>query len=443
VTIVWLSRGGALGAALLAVLLFLLSSSAAPESADAAGQEEVRALWVDAFHDGIKSPAQVARLVSDARRANVNTLLVQVRKRGEVYYLGGTEPRAPDQPAGYDALRAILDAARNGSPRLEVHAWIPAYVIWSARDTPPLDPNHPFNRHGLSVSGEDNWLMLRDDGESWTGEGYWLDPGHPAVADYTVTLATDLVSRYDVDGLHLDRLRYHQGDGLGGGVWDRRWGYNPASVIRFDLDNGRVGQPDSNDPLWAQYRRDKVTDLLRRVRESSLAVRPGLKISAALIPWGAGPRTDAEWARSPAYAYVFQDWRSWLEQGLLDQGYVMNYNREAMPNQTAWLDQWLAWQRSHTYGRQLIAGLGIYLNTPADSVKQLRRALASGPNGARLAGVALYSYASPDLSRLNTDPADNTPDGFMWDLLTQPLPDNDHSPPFAEPAAVPPMPWRQ
>ena len=410
----------------------------------AAGQEsgQVRALWVDAFHDGIKSPEQATKLVADARRANINTLLVQVRRRGDVYYAGSPEPRAADQPASYDALRTLLDAAHSGSPRLEVQAWIPVLAVWGNRNAPPTDPNHLFNRHGSGATGDENWLMLRDDGEIWAGEAYWLDPGHPAVAAYLVDLMTDLVRRYDVDGLHLDRLRYHQGDGVGGGAWDRRWGYNPASVIRFDGQYGRAGQPDPNDPVWAQFRRDQVTDLLRRIRESALAARPTLKISAALVPWGAGPVTDADWLSTPAYAYVFQDWRSWLEQGLLDQAYTMNYNRESSPDQAAWLDRWLAWEHGHTYDRQVIAGLGVYLNSPLDTIRQVRRAQAPGTDGSRLAGVALYSYASPDASRINTDPSDDSPDGLLWDLLTRPAVENDFSPPFAEAVGVPSLTWR-
>ena len=54
-----------------------------------------------------------------------------------------------------------------------------------------------------------------------------------------------------------------------------------------------------------------------------------------------------------------------------------------------------------------------------------------------LAGVALYSYASPDASRANADPGDDSPDGFMWDVLTRPAPENDFAPPFAEPVAAP------
>jgi uncharacterized lipoprotein YddW (UPF0748 family) len=409
----------------------------APAAVEAEGAAEVRALWVDAFHDGIKSPAQVRKLVAEARRANVNTLLVQVRRRGDLYYPGGPEPLAADQPPGYDALRTLLEAAHNGSPRLEVHAWFATYPIWGSRDTPPSDPNHPLNRHGPAAMGDENWLMVRDDGESWTNYGYWLDPGHPAVTNHIVQLATDLVNRYDVDGVHLDIVRYFEG------ARDRRWGYNAASVNRFNGEYGRSGQPDPNDPLWVQFRRDRVTDLVRGVRESALAVRPAVKISAAVIgSWGGGPRSDSDWSKTSAYSYLFQDWRSWLEQGLLDQAYVMSYFREFEPTQAAWLDEWLAWSRSRGYGRQVVAGLGVYLNSPADSIRQVRRALAPAADGARLAGVALFSYAVPDSSRNNADPADNSPDGFMWDVLTTPLAENDFNPPFAEPVAVPAMPWR-
>jgi uncharacterized lipoprotein YddW (UPF0748 family) len=426
------------------LLLGLLLASAAtalhgavPQPAQAQSVAEVRALWVDAFHDGIKSPAQVRKLVADARRANINTLLVQVRKRGDLYYLGGLESPARDQPAGYDALRTLLDAAHDGSPRLEVHAWFATYPVWGSRDDPPSDPNHPFNKHGPAAAGDENWLMLRDDGESWTNYGYWLDPGHPGVSSHLVELAKDLVNRYDVDGVHLDIVRYFEG------ARDRRWGYNATSVNRFNTDYGRSGQPEPNDPLWVQFRRDRVTDLVRGVRESALAVRPTVKISAAVIgSWGRAPRSDAEWLKTTAYSHLFQDWRGWLEQGLLDQAYVMSYFREFEPSQAAWLDEWLEWNRSRAYGRQVIAGLGVYLNSPADSIKQVRRALASGADGSRLAGVALYSYAVPDSSRNNADPADNTPDGFMWDVLTQALAENDFSPPFASPVAVPGMPWR-
>ena len=67
--------------------------------------DELRGLWVDAFHDGIKTPAQTAQLVADARAGNFNALFVQVRKRGDAYYQSTLEPKATDiSPAGYDPM---------------------------------------------------------------------------------------------------------------------------------------------------------------------------------------------------------------------------------------------------------------------------------------------------------------------------------------------------
>jgi uncharacterized lipoprotein YddW (UPF0748 family) len=429
---------------LLGVLATVLSGvwSGGATAARAAGQPaSVRALWVDAFHDGIKSPAQVQKLVTDARRANINTLVVQVRRRGDVYYVGGPEPLAADQAAGYDALRTLVNAARSGSPRLEVQAWIPVYPIWSNRAALPSDLNHVFNRHGPSAQGEEMWLMTRDDGETWANDGYWLDPGHPGVQAYLIDLATDLVRRYEVDGIALDRIRYYEGSKPNGGP-DRRWGYNPTSVMRFDWATGRAGQPEPNDPAWAQYRRDRVSDFLRELRSSVLAVRPELKVSAAVLPTGRGPGSDADWANTLAYSYIFQDWRAWLEWGLLDQAFVMNYSREANPTEVAWLDQWLAFERTHTYGRQVVPTLALYLNQPPDIMRQIRRVLSGGQDGSRLSGVGLYSYATPDLTRYNGDPGDDTPDGYVWDLLTRPFGENDQNPPFPEPSSLPGMSWR-
>ena len=100
----------------------ILPLSATPASAAAAPQ--YRALWVDAFHPGIKSAAQIEKLVADAKRANVNTLIVQVRKRGDAYFNKSIEPRASDiqGPIDFDPLAYLLRLAHSATPRIEVHA---------------------------------------------------------------------------------------------------------------------------------------------------------------------------------------------------------------------------------------------------------------------------------------------------------------------------------
>src|SRR5439155_22669570 len=109
-------------ASILAAIAFLSGFSTPAQAASAPGQ--YRALWVDAFHDGMKSPAQVEKLVADTKRANLNTLIVQVRKRGDAYFAHSIEPRATDivGPSDFDPLDYLLRLAHASTPRIDVHA---------------------------------------------------------------------------------------------------------------------------------------------------------------------------------------------------------------------------------------------------------------------------------------------------------------------------------
>jgi uncharacterized lipoprotein YddW (UPF0748 family) len=387
---------------------------------------EFRGLWVDAYRDGFKTPEQVDRLLVDARRANVNALLVQVRRRGDSFYARSLEPRTEDPglAPGFDPLAYLIDKAHNSEPRIEVQAWVVAMTIWGSKDRPPVDPSHAFNQHGLGATGPNDWLTHREDGTSWSN-GYFLDAGHPDAARYTTDVLLNMIREYDLDGLHLDYIRYpERADGLS-------WGYNDTSIARFNAQNGRTGRPAGNDPLWNQWRRDQVTNLVRGIYQGALAIKPQVKISAAVIPWGDGPRTDADWQKTAAYSSVFQDWRAWLEEGILDQAMPMNYFRETTGNQAAWFDHWVAWERDHAYGRQIIPAVALYMNEPADSINQIRRALAASPNGNKVAGVALYSYGA---TRAGTPEDSSTPASLsaqVWSALVNTDPANGGQPPFA------------
>jgi len=347
---------------------------------------ELRAIWVDAFHDGFKTRAQVDDLVAWARSANLNALFVQVRRRGDAYYLKSFEPRAedPDLAPGFDALQYLIDRAHQGPQRLQVHAWLATLPIWWQRDVPPQAPNHPFNTRGPSASPDDTWLMYRDDGEAWASGMYYLDPGNPDVARYTTDVYLNVLRNYDVDGIHLDQVRYFEGDSL-------RWGYNPTSVARFNqrFERDPATQPAPKDPQWIAWRRDQVTSLVRGIYMQAKALKPTVAITAAVVTWGEGPQTADDWERQPPFTSALQDWRSWLQEGIVDYLLPMDYYRES-GQQGAWFDRWTQWQVSHTGTRGVVLGLGSYLNSADGSLAQLDRARTLGA-----LGVALYSYAVP------------------------------------------------
>jgi uncharacterized lipoprotein YddW (UPF0748 family) len=243
--------------------------------------QEIRAVWADGFHAGIRTAQEADQLVADARNANLNTVIVQVRRRGDSLYAKSIEPPAEDpayDPA-FDGIAYVIEAAHRAG--LQVHAWINAMPIWRGNQPPPKDPAHVFRQHGLSAKGEDFWLTCSPEGEARFPVGYFIDPGHPAARDHLENIYLNIVRNYHVDGIHFDYIRYPETEskaGRGSPV-----GYNPASLARFRRQTGRSDTPAPDDGQWTAWRLKQVTQLVRRIYIEAKAIRPDIKISAATI----------------------------------------------------------------------------------------------------------------------------------------------------------------
>jgi uncharacterized lipoprotein YddW (UPF0748 family) len=390
-------------------------------------------LWVDGFHAGIRSAEEVAQLIRDAKRANVNTLIVQVRRRGDALYAKSFEPPAED-PAydgKFDGLAAVLDAAH--AEGIEVQAWINATPIWRD-EVPPKDPRHVYNLHGPAQTGEENWLTRSPKGETRFPVGYFLDPGHPAAADYLVRVYLNIVRNYAVDGIHFDYIRYPETDERlerGAGV-----GYNETSLARFRRATGRTDTPAPDDARFTEWRRQQVTQLVRRIYIEAKALRPGLKVTAATIAWGKPPRSERDFLGMSPGQRIFQDWNAWLKEGILDMAIPMNYAREADPTVRGWFDGWIRWEKRYRNGRQIAVGIGAYLNPKESNLAQLGR--VRKPEGNQRAdGISLYSYSSMYASpRQEPSAPAQTPPTDRFEYLSQ-----GANAPFARPVPVPRMPW--
>lgn len=361
---------------------------------------EIRALWVDEFHAGIRTPEEADQLVASAQRCNANTLFVQVRGRGDALYLQSSEPPRED-PAydpHFDALEYVLKAAHRAG--LEVHAWINAMPVW--RDPqPPIDSRHVFLQHGLGKSGDDDWLTHSPQGETKFPVGCFLDPGHPGAAAYLADVYLNIVRHYPVDGIHFDYIRYPETDGRlprGAPV-----GYNAKSLARFQKVSGRGDIPAPDDAQWTVWRRQQVTQLVRRVYIEAKAINPKIKVSAAVIAWGRPPRSKKDFNETAPMQRIYQDWRGWLEEGILDLAVPMNYARERDPVVRGWFDGWIRWEMHNKSHRQVAVGLGAYLNPPASTLAQIQRARNPDKNHYS-DGISLFSYFAPFATTVSPPP---------------------------------------
>src|SRR6266511_993407 len=404
---------------------------------EAQPRSEVRGFWVDTFNTSLNNHTDVTTVVSRALAANANTIFAQVRRRGDSWYLNSLEPLADRTPLapGFDPLQdLILEAHANG---LEVHAFVIVNAIWNRAPNlfPPIDPNHVFNLHGgydlatnTITQTPDNWLTrtLIADGTPGTGialqghrfgSEFYIDAGHPDAALYTVNVLMHLVGNYDIDGLHLDRIRYPEisiaGQTPSSGT---SVGYNATSIARFQRRYGiapGAPPPAQNDPLWNQWRRDQVTGLVRRIYLDAIAIRPRVKPSGAFIAFGSGPTTEAGWLSAEAYWRVYQDWRAWTEEGIIDVAIPMIYQREHQTSGRTAFDRWNEWVRNHQYDRSAMMGVGAFLNSIEGSLLQVRRALQPSALGNRTIGVNLFSMATSNVAvtanPLSIPPGQNTP----------------------------------
>lgn len=379
--------------------------------------QELRGLWADAFHDGMKTSSQVTQLVAGARAANLNAVFVQVRKRGDAYYNSTLEPKAADvSPQSFDPLADLIAKANTGGPRIEVHAWIVTYNIWNNQKTPPPQQTHPYNLHP-------DWLSPNQTGTTWANGNYQFDPGHPAVQQHTFDVCMDIITRYPVDGIHFDYIRYPDD---GSRVDYQPWGYNPVAVERYQKQQQVSKVPVPGDAAWLQWRRDQVTALVRKVYLNAWAVKSDVRVSAALIAYGvSAPGPDlASWQDTEAYSRTLQDWRGWMEEGILDLGCAMLYRDES--RYPGSFGSWSDYIKDRQYHRAAATGMGWYLNSIGNTITQFGQARDTSTGGKLGAGIVGYSYGVPN--------KDGVPQESTWEQFV--------AGPLSSTADVPQMPWK-
>ena len=390
---------------LLSALVLAIAPLTGQHAAGPAVPENVKGLWVP--RTALASADGITSAVRSAQAGGFDTLLVQVRGRGDAYYNGGLEPRAAElqrQPASFDPLATTLTAAHAAG--LRVHAWVNVNFVSSAVEM-PIASTHLVHRHP-------EWLMVPRDlarelskvpeaSPSYAGriarwtraqtsvEGLYVSPVIPASADYIDAVIRDLTTRYDLDGIHLDYIRYPSDrfDYSRAAIREFRDTIRPTlpAAARRDLDEREpidpLAYPDSFQDEWRAFRTGRLTALVARLRTTIKTVRPSALVTVAAAP-------DIDEARE----HRLQDWGAWLRAGLIDAICPMAYTAEA-----AQFAEQIAAVRAAAGTAAVWAGIGAYRMPPAQTIAHIEAARRLGA-----AGVVLFSYDSL------VDPQQSAPD---------------------------------
>lgn len=383
---------------------------------------ERRAVWVTRYDwtqfNTVPTPESIDALVAKVAGAGFNTIFFQVRAAGDAYYASDLEPWAArltgstwetlGQDPGWDPLARMVEQAH--AVGLEVHAYVNVYPAWQSpfdetygsRWPPATTPPQMFDRftYGPDYAAHPGEYALGYDWRQHSRDGtpmplnwnayLWASPGLDQVRGYVLSVTTDIVTRYDVDGLHLDLVRY-AGPG---------YSYDPVS-------NAAAGEVKTAGR--DQWQRERVTDLVTGVHSATLATRPEAWVTAAVWPyykdvWG--------WGLSEGYYDYYQDSQGWLASGAVDGIAPMLYGGQA--------DDFTRWQTlmedfvASSAGGHVYPGIG---GNYEDFDEIERRIAVARRAGAP--GHALFSYQALEARD-------------FWDDLA--------AVPYAVPAVVPERP---
>ena len=295
---------------------------------------EFRATWVitwEYINSGSSvevNKARIREILDNHEKANMTSVLFQIRQSGTAYYQSSYEPwgyYAGYTYPGFDPLQyAIEEAHKRG---LELHAWFNVFSVSSTHSgTIPVE--HP------------EWICRDQNGNPMTSYKA-ASPGLQAVRDYTVNVAMEIVRNYDIDGLHLDYVRWNEYDTddmldapeqleqetkLDGDFSDKTINKltSTQSTNRFlyDVEHPYSAGVPSGFSTWEDWWRWSVTEFVKTLHDSIQAVKPWVRLSpAALGNYKAGGING--WN---GYYVVYQDAALWFNQGYIEQLTPMHYH---------------------------------------------------------------------------------------------------------------------
>lgn len=300
---------------------------------------EFRAAWVATVYNidwpskaGLSATRQKAEFITILNRAkalNMNAIILQVRPACDALYqsphepwgewLTGTMGKSP----GYDPLQfAVQEAHARG---IELHAWFnPFRALASPKRT--ASSGHITKR-------KPSWVRRYSD-------SVWLDPGLPEVRSYSTKVIMDVVSRYDIDGVHIDDYFYP---------------YPKYSKTPSDFPDATTYRRYGKGKDRGDWRRANINSFVSGLYASIKRKKPWVKFGISPFGvWRPGYPSNVK-ADLDSYAMLYGDSRTWLRNGWCDylspQLYWPIRGDQSFSSLLSW------WDSQNTRGRHVWPGI--------------------------------------------------------------------------------------
>jgi uncharacterized lipoprotein YddW (UPF0748 family) len=320
--------------------------------------KEFRAAWIATVANinwpskpGLTTEQQQQEAITQLdflQKHNFNAVILQVRPHADAlyksdiepwsYYLTGEQGKAPEP--FYDPLEFWTKAAHDRG--IELHVWLNPYRA-----------HHPGAGKVISeksiVKTNPEWVVFLKDGY------WWMDPSQKEVQNRTTNVVMDLVTRYDIDGVHFDDYFYPYPE------YNKREDFpDSASYAKYKNAGGNLSRGD--------WRRKSVNDLIERIYKEIKVVKPYVKFG--LSPFGMWrPGFPESTGNFDQYDVLYADAKLWLNKGWVDYFTPQLYwpikrVAQSFPVLLGW------WAGENTKQRHLWPGINVGRDTSGSTVDE-------------------------------------------------------------------------
>ena len=326
-------------------------------------QKSNRYLWV--VRNALITEKNIDEMIQFATLNRINNIIVQVRGRGDAYYNSKLVSKSNlIKNKKFDPLSYTIKSAKDKG--IKVHAWLNTYLLWSSKKL-PFQKNHilltnpewldhnKFSIPNISIE------LKKVGSKNNSYEGLYLSPDHPSVNKYLLNVFKELLLNYEIDGLHLDYIRFHDSD------------YGKNSYVYSETNDNSIKYTDIGSE-WTQIKRNSITDLVRKTKNLITGLGFDIEFSAAVKP-----------NLNEAKQRYYQEWDVWLAAGYLDKAMIMNYSPDlkVFSNNINILFRNLPLK----YRKKIVMGLATYNQTSDEVVNKIKYSKIASIND-----FAFFSY---------------------------------------------------
>ena len=346
----------------LGALLPLVLWAQSPDASNRHPKREFRGAWIQAVNGQFKGmptdqmQQMLIRQLNSLQEAGINAILFQVRPEADALYASRLEPWSRyltgtqgQAPAPYwDPLQFMIDECHKRG--MELHAWINPYRAKTSLGN-QLAPTHIYNIHP-------EWFVTY-------GNQLFFDPALPESRKHICLVVADIVTRYDVDGIHIDDYFYPY----------------PQAGVEFD-DNASFARYGRDFANKADWRRENVNLLIHELHATIREAKPWVKFGVSPFGIYRNQSSDPLGSRTNGlqnYDDLYADVLHWARQEWIDYSIPQIYWEIGHPR--ADYDTLVRWWALHSENRPLFIGQSVdntvtHADPEDPNINQLPRKMA-------------------------------------------------------------------